>query len=59
MGFTALAGIFRSDMLEDHEAGGNVLELLASLLADLATFETALGTGPILGSDVVDDPLSR
>ncbi len=46
-------------MLEDHEAGGDVLELLASLLADLAAFEAALGAGPVFRGDVVDDPLAR
>ena len=59
MSFTALAGIFRSDMLENHEAGGDVFELLAGLLADLAAFEATFGASSISGSDVVDDPLAR
>ena len=45
-------------MLEDDEAGRDVLELLAGLLADRPALAAALGAGAVLGGDVVDDPLA-
>lgn len=59
MGLAARARIFGSDVLEDDQAGGDVLELLAGVLADAPTLAPALGAGAILGGDVVDDLLAR
>lgn len=59
MRLTGPARILRPNMFEHDQAGRDVLKLLASLLADLLTFQPTLGTGTILGGDIVDDSLAR
>lgn len=45
-------------MFQDDQAGGDVFELLADLLADRPALAAAFGTGAVFGGDVMDDPLA-
>jgi hypothetical protein len=51
--------VFRPDVFQDDQAGGDVFELLADFLADRPTLGAALRAGAVLGGDVMDDPLAR
>ena len=54
-----LAGVLGPHVLQDDQAGRNVLELLADLLADPGPHGAAVGTGKLLGGDVVENGLTR
>ena len=54
-----LAGVLGPHVLQDDQAGRDVLELLADLLADPDPHRAAVGTGEPLGRDVVEDRLAR
>jgi hypothetical protein len=49
-------GVFGSDMLDDDQAGGDVVELLADLLAEDLPAATTIRAGELVGGDVVHDP---
>jgi len=55
---TASAGVLRSDVLEHDQAGGDVFELLADLLADRLAGVAAIGTGTLFDRHVMHDPLA-
>ena len=54
-----LAGVLGPHVLQDDQAGRDVLELLADLLADPDPHRAAVGAGELLGRDVVEDRLAR
>ena len=56
VGLAGLAGVFGSDMLDDDQAGGDVVELLADLLAEGLPAGTTIRAGELVGGDVVHDP---
>ena len=56
VGLAGLAGVFGSDVLDDDQAGGDVVELLADLLAEGLPAGPTIRAGELVGGDVVHDP---
>jgi hypothetical protein len=56
VGLSCLASVFGSGMLDDDQAGGDVVELLADLLAEGIPAGPTIRAGELVGGDVVHDP---
>src|ERR1700722_6954725 len=55
---TCFARIFGANVLEHHQRGRDVFELLAQILADPLTFGATVGAEAVFRSDVMDDLLA-